>query len=623
MVVRRRFVQVVVVMLTAALATVGLAVSTTTPAHAWPGAIDWSFDGPQIVQSNDYLQDLVATPDGKLLVLARIQSHVSLSRMDAGGRLDVGFGGGGAGRMVETREGWPISVRVRPDGKVLVLASATTDPYSVVLFRYLPDGTPDASFGVDGRVSVGDTATSPYGFELLPDGSLFISAGTRYPNPQDGIWVRPTLMRLSSNGAVDTSFGDNGQRVLQTPFQGYGFSAVPLADGHVIVGGLEFNSPDRGYLARLTASGDLDPTFAGGGLIATPDAIWGLESAPDGSLLAVMSRTVERTTSVKRFSTSGLGLDTSATFSGKADPNALVVDADGSALVATSNQQAAWLTRLTPDLDPDPSFAIAGRANAPRSSAIALQPSGRVVLAAGTRLVGFRGGKPVGLVLDGWGGLHPFGPGTAKPTMSLQGAPYWSGWDIARGLATVPGPSGIQGGYVLDGWGGIHRFGVNGQAKPPAPNAGTPYWKGWDIARDVAVLPDGSGGYVLDGWGGLHPVGFGGNPAPRSTSFGPYWKGWDIARGVALLDDGTGGYVLDGWGGIHAFAIGTNPKPPPISGPYWHGWDIARGLTLLPFGKGAYVLDGWGGTHRLGVAPEPIGTPYWKGWDIARSISVP
>lgn len=598
--------------------------TTAGPAHAWPGALDWSFEVPELVGPTDRLQDLVSAPDGKLLVLARVSNHVRVLRTDAAGRLDLSFGGSGTGRVDEGREGWPISVRMRPDGKVLVLANGYADPDTVVLFRYLPNGTPDDSFGVGGRVSLGTIDASPLGFELLPNGGLIVSGERAYTNPQDGIFVRPTVTRLSSEAELDAGFGVDGTVVLPTPFQGYGFSAVPLADGGVVVGGLEFNTLDRGYLARLASNGALDPTFEGGGLLVTPDAIWGLEAAPDGTLFAAMSRTAERTTTIQRFTTSGLLLDTSSTFAGKADPNALAVASDGAPFVATSGQQMAWLTRLTPTLDSDPSFASAGRAITPLASAIAVQPNGRVVVATGTRLVGFRGGQPAGLVLDGWGGLHPIGPGASKPTMTMQGAPYWNGWDIARGLATLPGPSGIKGGYVLDGWGGIHRFGVNGQAKPPAANYGSPYWKGWDIARDIAVLPDGSGGYVLDGWGGLHPVGFGGKAAPPAARFGPYWPGWDIARDIALLADGTGGYVLDGWGGIHPFAIGTNPQPPALTGgPYWPGWDIARGLTLLPEGNGAYLLDGWGGMHLLGGAPLPSGTFYLPGWDIARSVSVP
>jgi hypothetical protein len=205
-----------------------------------------------------------------------------------------------------------------------------------------------------------------------------------------------------------------------------------------------------------------------------------------------------------------------------------------------------------------------------------------------------------GYVLDGFGGIHPFG---GEP--ALDAGTYWPGWDIARGIVLrADGHSG----YVLDGWGGIHAFGG-----APAVTA-TGYWRGWDIARGIALAPDGQSGYVLDGFGGVHP--FGSEPA---LDAGTYWPGWDIARGIALDASGHGGYVLDGWGGVHGFG----DAPLLNAGTYWPGWDIARGIALIPgtVSQG-YVLDGWGGVHAFGGAPALTADRYTPGWDIARGISI-
>src|ERR1035437_5853652 len=204
-------------------------------------------------------------------------------------------------------------------------------------------------------------------------------------------------------------------------------------------------------------------------------------------------------------------------------------------------------------------------------------------------------------VLDGWGGLHPFGGAPA-----VSGTAYWQGWDIARGIAATC-VNGSPGGYVLDGWGGVHPFG-----SAPA-GSGTAYWQGWDIARGIVLQSTGQGGYVLDGWGGLNP--FGGAPAVSGTAS---WHGWDIARGIVLQSTGQGVYVLDGWGGLPPF--GPTAGEPPTVTAYWSGWNIARGLVLSSDTSG-YVLDGWGGEHPFGGAPAVSGTAYWQGWDIARGIS--
>jgi hypothetical protein len=229
-----------------------------------------------------------------------------------------------------------------------------------------------------------------------------------------------------------------------------------------------------------------------------------------------------------------------------------------------------------------------------------------------------------GLILDGYGGLHPYG----RPLL-VNAPAYWSGWDIARAFAFLPDGSG---GYVLDGYGGLHafsvdRFGQRGFAVAnglPPPTQGGPYWSGWDIARKVVVFDDGTGGYVLDGFGGVNPFGIGQPAPPRPVRTG-YWPGWDIAHDIVLIPGTHSGYVMDGYGGLHPFAPPGQALPPSFqAAPYWPGWDIARAVWLLPSSTlsqpAGYLLDGYGGVHALGSAPPVSPTPYWPGQDIARNL---
>ena len=230
-----------------------------------------------------------------------------------------------------------------------------------------------------------------------------------------------------------------------------------------------------------------------------------------------------------------------------------------------------------------------------------------------------------GLVLDGYGGLHAYGPDIT----AVFSPTYWQGWDIARDFAFLP--NGL-GGYLLDGYGGLHPFSVSrsvglrslGTGPPPPPTVGGTYWQGWDIARKVVVFSDGTGGYVLDGYGGLHGFGVG-LPAPPNPKLTAYWPGWTIARDVVLIPGTHSGYVLDGYGGLHPFAAPGETMPPSFTdGPYWQGWDIARAVWLLPTSTlsrpAGYVLDGYGGVHPVGGAPAVSPTPYWQGQDVARDI---
>lgn len=217
-------------------------------------------------------------------------------------------------------------------------------------------------------------------------------------------------------------------------------------------------------------------------------------------------------------------------------------------------------------------------------------------------------GLVYGITMDGYGGLHPYGNGTAD----TAGASYWPGWTIARGEAEIPGGSG---GYTLDGWGGLHPFG-----SAPAVT-GTGHWQGWDIARGIVLNPcdaTGHSGYVLDGLGGVHQFGAG---APAVTVTG-YWPNWDIAKGLAVNPCAAGvvtGYVLDGLGGVHGFS-GGGPIATPATTAYWPSWVIARGIAVSGTGQG-YVLDGLGGLHPFGGAAGISGSAYWPNWDIGRGIT--
>jgi hypothetical protein len=125
---------------------------------------------------------------------------------------------------------------------------------------------------------------------------------------------------------------------------------------------------------------------------------------------------------------------------------------------------------------------------------------------------------------------------------------------VARAVAVQPGGRGA---YVLDAYGGVHAA---GGADPVAARG---YWPGWDVARDIGLVPGfWSGGYVLDAQGGLHR--FGDRvPAPRTTWSDPSGR----ARSLTFLPGGTGGYVTDDAGNLHPFAVGRAPMPRPLAAP--------------------------------------------------------
>ena len=56
--------------------------------------------------------------------------------------------------------------------------------------------------------------------------------------------------------------------------------------------------------------------------------------------------------------------------------------------------------------------------------------------------------KARGYVLDGFGGLHGFSTPTSSAPPTVTSGSYWQGWDIARGVDTPDGWTGILARYA-------------------------------------------------------------------------------------------------------------------------------------------------------------------------------
>ena len=182
--------------------------------------------------------------------------------------------------------------------------------------------------------------------------------------------------------------------------------------------------------------------------------------------------------------------------------------------------------------------------------------------------------------------------------------PIWN-WDAVRGFAARPG----GGAYVLDLYGGVHPIG--GAPAAPAPPTGT-----------AGASPAASPSSPTAAAATSSTAGAACTPsAPPPASAGPYWHGWDIARDVVLLPTSTAtrpaGYVLDAWGGLQPFGA----APAPTGAPYWHGRNLARDAIANPAGPGGWTLDGYGTMHPFGGAPPLTTTGRWN-WDIARAATL-
>ena len=147
--------------------------------------------------------------------------------------LDSSFGtNGSAVGLTSSNNGINIgNIIVQPDNKIVQVGGKSGNEFTVI--RYTSNGSIDNSFGQNGKAiaSVGGYVYSQYG-ALQNDGKIVV-AGVAYNNNTLNI----TLVRFNNNGTLDNSFGTGGKVisvVIPYSYTSLGLSIQP--DGKILVG---------------------------------------------------------------------------------------------------------------------------------------------------------------------------------------------------------------------------------------------------------------------------------------------------------------------------------------------------------------------------------------------------
>jgi uncharacterized delta-60 repeat protein len=204
--------------------------------------------------------------DGALLSVASAADETGFSalhvaRHDADGTLDENY-------RINTPSQEPATAILDRDGRLVVAGQIVlgTTPVPSFIARYLPDGSPDISFGTDGVVQVSNLSTSFQevaglveleGGRLLAIGFAYTAAGTVL-----------TIARYNASGVPDLTFGDGGTIVTSVEFETWARVALVDTEGRVIVAGR--SSADVPALVRILPDGSLDSSFGDSGM-ATVD----------------------------------------------------------------------------------------------------------------------------------------------------------------------------------------------------------------------------------------------------------------------------------------------------------------------------------------------------------------
>lgn len=227
------------------------------PQNLAVGALDPEFNGTGVLPFPDRIVDMQQLPDGKLLVLG---VDWSVFRLNRDGSPDLTFGGGdgaihpGIEAPLQPKAS-AAAMDVRPDGS-FVLAGTYSDSnisYTAgVVAQFKADGTADSSFLTSGGWAGGLADVA-----IADDGKVLLAGW------QSG---KMLVVRLNSDGKPDQDFGPNGVRLVFTTSGTTGMWVKPLSNGVVLLGGAVGSAGGEEIgLARLTAHGTPDPTFAGGG----------------------------------------------------------------------------------------------------------------------------------------------------------------------------------------------------------------------------------------------------------------------------------------------------------------------------------------------------------------------
>lgn len=226
-------------------------------------------------------------PDGKVLTVSKKyegeldKSSIVLTKFEASGSPDNTFGTNG--NVFITDNGFLLETAIQQtDGKI-VLAGFSRDPnssfeYFVALVRLNTNGSRDLSFGTSGMATLFSSMSYSTTMKLAVTSDNKIIAAT-YPYMEDAASI--SLRRFLANGTIDNSFGTGGVKEVPISFTDHYLSSVALQnDGKILLSGSYYGSVlSNFYCMRLTQAGNIDNSFATGGIFESPETESGISES--------------------------------------------------------------------------------------------------------------------------------------------------------------------------------------------------------------------------------------------------------------------------------------------------------------------------------------------------------
>jgi uncharacterized delta-60 repeat protein len=198
----------------------------------------------------------------------------------SGGLLDPTFNGTGTQTVPDSVAYGATATVVQPDGKVVAVGSVrgANGLAQISVMRLNRDGSLDTTFNRTGSVAI-KVAAKAYGgtVALQPDGKILVG-GEAYLSQFGYNDSEYAVARLTANGKLDNTFAKSGVFTYNPTSRHEGVSGLAvLGDGSILVGGssgVAGTNDDAFTVLKLTAGGTFNTAFGSGGVAQVHVGDW-------------------------------------------------------------------------------------------------------------------------------------------------------------------------------------------------------------------------------------------------------------------------------------------------------------------------------------------------------------
>lgn len=184
-----------------------------------------------------------------------------VSKLTANGTLDQTFGNNGKVQL--PNNSYLNEAKIQSDGKLVVFGFTNTE--AAAISRILSNGQLDNSFGTNGTVVIPSLVTdqnyASYGI-ILQNDKILVHAIKYAENNQS----QHIIFRLTTNGSLDNTFGNNGYVTTQGSPAGRTFVRMDNQSNIICF------SSNSGFIQKFNSNGQPITTFGNNGIVPLLDA---------------------------------------------------------------------------------------------------------------------------------------------------------------------------------------------------------------------------------------------------------------------------------------------------------------------------------------------------------------